>query len=329
MAPMGIYELHPLKRTASAAQLNSPAPKRLQRRHHKAAWDVQRDQRCDASLQDEETANTLLTRSICLALEAVGFEGVRPGALESFRLDVEECTIHPLSLRSSVLLIVLDMAHFLSSVRQSMLSCRRVQAIPQDFLQALHTHQLSLRSLLPHLDPPVLPSKSQFPLQVDSSEENEFRQYRPISTLFKEVSGVEAHSYIPKHFPDFPDKHTYQATPVYKSREQDARKIRERATEEGRLGEEALRKLVTAGISPSTEPARPKSAKLSLRAKRDQMWKETISAVVKEGHDSGGEIMDVEKAKRKEGDDAASKSMQGHLSLAVNAEKRYWRKPAR
>ena len=33
----------------------------------------------------------MLTRSIGLALEAVGFEAAAPDALEAFRVDVEEC----------------------------------------------------------------------------------------------------------------------------------------------------------------------------------------------------------------------------------------------
>ena len=94
MAPMAICEPYPRKRTASATEFDSPAPKKIQRgqvRHHNATWDLQRDHRRDGVLQNEETADTLLTRSISLALGAVGFEAVGVGALESFRLIVEEC----------------------------------------------------------------------------------------------------------------------------------------------------------------------------------------------------------------------------------------------
>ncbi|KAL9128962.1 MAG: hypothetical protein Q9217_002478 [Psora testacea] len=312
---MAVYEPHPLKRTVSAAQFESPAPKKLQRGqvlHHKAVWDAQPNWRRYASLQGEETADTLLRRSISLALEAVGFQAVEAGALESFHTDVKEY-----------------MAHFLADVRQSMLSCRRVQAIPQDFLQALRTHQLSLRCLLPHLDPPVSPSKSQFPLEIDPKERDDLEQCPSLGSLLKEASDIQAKSYVPKHFPDMPEKHTYQATPEYAAREQDPRRVRERATKEGRLAEEALRKLVTAGTSRPVEPLRPRDGKLSLRAKREQMWRDTMSATAQECQATSDDAMNVDKGKRREGEEAASKYTQGHLSLAVNAEKKYWRRLAR
>ena len=94
MAPMAIYEPQQRKRSASDAHLDNPSRKKIQSRqsrHHKATWDPQQSQRRDASLQDGDTAEALLTRAISLALEAVGFEAVGPMALESFRMNVEEC----------------------------------------------------------------------------------------------------------------------------------------------------------------------------------------------------------------------------------------------
>ena len=134
-------------------------------------------------------------------------------------------------------------------------------------------------------------------------------------------------SYIPRHFPDLPDKHTYQATPDYASREQDPRKVRERATEEGRLAEEALRKLVTVESSRPKEAQHPRNAKLSMQAQRSQMWRETMSAIAREDQTGLGNAMDMDRGKQKEGAGADSTSTQRHLSIAVNAEKRYWRKP--
>ena len=94
---MAIYEQqHPLKRTSSQALFDTPLAKRQDRgpvRHHKARWDPQQALRCDALPQEEETAEVLLTRSISLALEAIGFEAVEPQALESFRMEVGECTV--------------------------------------------------------------------------------------------------------------------------------------------------------------------------------------------------------------------------------------------
>ena len=52
---------------------------------------MQEPQRRDATFQDKETAETLLRRSVDLALKAVGFEAAEPTALEGFRLLAEEC----------------------------------------------------------------------------------------------------------------------------------------------------------------------------------------------------------------------------------------------
>ena len=94
MAPMAVYNSHSLKRTSSTADFGTPPAKKLNRgpiRHHKLTWETQRKQRLNSSWQDEESTQSLLTRSIGLALEAVGFEASDPDAIESFRGDVEEC----------------------------------------------------------------------------------------------------------------------------------------------------------------------------------------------------------------------------------------------
>ena len=224
-----------------------------------------------------------------------------------------------------------DMAHYLADVRQSMLSCRRTQAIPQDFLQALHTHQLSLRSLLPHLGPPVNPSRTQFPLQVDIAQGNDEQHMRFLGPLLNADPNEKLRAYVPKHFPELPSKHTYKATPEYAQHEQDPRKVREKATEEGRLGEEALRRLVGAGARKSANESQHIRKLQSARAARDRLWIETMQAITQETPDS----MDVDteagtgKGKQKEGDPPPMQSFgYGRVGSAVNAEKRYWRKPA-
>ena len=234
-------------------------------------------------------------------------------------------------LASSVTLTMPDMAHYLADVRQSMLSCRRTQAIPQDFLQSLHTHQLSLRSLLLHLDPPVSPSRTQFLLQTDAAQDTDEQHLRLLGPLLNADANEKPRSYIPKHFPELPSKHTYKATPVYPEQEQDPRKVREKATEEGRLGEEALRRLVGAGAGKLALGFRQGRKAQSTRAVSNELWMETMQAVTQEVPDS----MDLDteagigKGKQKE-DNAPSAPLIGYgrLESVVNAEKKYWRQPA-
>lgn len=45
-----------------------------------------------SKLQDEAFFEAQLLRSISLALSAVGFDSVKPTALEAFRGEVEQCT---------------------------------------------------------------------------------------------------------------------------------------------------------------------------------------------------------------------------------------------
>ena len=97
MAPMALEPpSHPLKRTSSIAQFADSASKKTKGdrsiRHHKAVWDLQKEQRQTATFQDDGAVQDMLTRSITLALEAVGFGAATPQAMESFRGDVEECT---------------------------------------------------------------------------------------------------------------------------------------------------------------------------------------------------------------------------------------------
>ena len=223
------------------------------------------------------------------------------------------------------------MAHHLADVRQSMLSCRRTEPIPQDFLQALHTHQLSLRSLIPHLDPPVPPERSQFPLQSEPVQEDEYQQLRLLGPILNDTPNEQLKSYVPQHFPELPSSHTYKSTTDFPNRDVDPRKVRERATEEGRLGEEALRRLVGASSrTPATDSQQCQSLQNS-RKRREQMFTETMAALTEgstEAMEIDGGVEDGGKGKQKERDAVDQDFRSGRLHSAVNAEKRYWRTPA-
>ena len=96
MAPMALEDTHSVKRTSTEAEFDVPFAKKQHRgglRHHKPGWDLQRPSRLAAPGPDGERIQALLTRSLALALEVVGFEGAEPMAIESFRAAVEECTI--------------------------------------------------------------------------------------------------------------------------------------------------------------------------------------------------------------------------------------------
>ena len=222
------------------------------------------------------------------------------------------------------MLTPLDMAHFLTDVRQSMLSSRRTRAIPQDFLQALHTHQLSLRSLVPHLDSPVSPSRSQFALPVEAAEDEKNHALPFLGPGLNGAPDERAKLYVPTHFPAFPSKHTYKATPEFPDRETDPRRIRERATEEGRMGEEALRRVVGARSDNDQLPKLESALKVkSLRQRRDEMWRDTMQIVISRGDNA---MEGAQSDEQREGHHGEASMGSTRISSTVNTDRRFWRK---
>ena len=140
---MTLSDNHSLKRTSSTAQFDEPAAKKLNRghiRHHKASWDLQREQRHNGTALCDGDAQTLLTRSIGLALEAVGFEAAAPEAMDSFRGDVEKC----MEYRCKNVLSQL----YTDYNRHVTLSCRR--ATIYAFLSPYNTYTSGLPTVVTH-----------------------------------------------------------------------------------------------------------------------------------------------------------------------------------
>ncbi|KAM5467125.1 hypothetical protein MauCBS54593_005747 [Microsporum audouinii] len=261
-------------------------------------------------LNDSTSIDALLNASIARVLDEVGFDNIEPVVLDSFRNNVEE-----------------HMLHFLSYVRQSMASSRRVQPIPQDFEHALRYHSIRVDSLHPHLtafqraaqpSSPALATKSTLLTPPPEDNDEEPVPARNFAFLGPELNvkcGDPKTLYIPKNFPNFPSKHTYQETPVYATkREANPEKIRERATEEGRLGEEALRKLTRAARDghANTRGQREKALWGRKNESMDSMFDKTLKALMKS----------TSVAKQADGSSAPD------LGPIVNSNRVYWRKTA-
>lgn len=95
MTPIMFNDSVPVKRSLSDAGLEEPflvetRPTKASR-HHYLHWKQLSDDHNEYLCQNEEVFRSTLTRSIVLALEAVGFEATSPLALEAFRAHVEEC----------------------------------------------------------------------------------------------------------------------------------------------------------------------------------------------------------------------------------------------
>lgn len=92
MAPMAIDQPS-LKRSSTTADLETPLAKKQNLgnlRHHQPTWDLCRLREQGPCLE-QDSVHSLLTRSIALALNAVGFEAAEPLAIESFGAEAQEC----------------------------------------------------------------------------------------------------------------------------------------------------------------------------------------------------------------------------------------------
>ena len=209
-----------------------------------------------------------------------------------------------------------------------MLSCRRTRPIPQDYLRALHTHQLTLSSLLPHLDSIITPIESQPTLSLDRTRTDDVSKELPfVEATLNGTSNLPSTPFIPQHFPHFPGKHTYKATSEFIDRDQDPRKLRERATEEGRLGEEALRRLVSAGSGEEMNHDKKAKVNKDSRKHREELWRETMNAVTQEmDTESGLHDQVINPLDTQTTGSSRTVPNTGYLSSAINPEKRFWRK---
>ncbi|RAH63663.1 hypothetical protein BO85DRAFT_455624 [Aspergillus piperis CBS 112811] len=309
-----------VKRSSSSLPEGPDAPdvKRTKRpyHHHHRLQSPVAPALPEPAIVDEACIDHVLNRSIGQYLQECGFDIADPAALDAFRRVTEEYLLR-----------------FASYVRQAMLSSRRIQPIPQDFEYALKRQSVPVSDLLPHVKrqpniepiPTLLPSP---PPEEDS--------FKTLPSLGPQLSGEDdrAHNaHIPKHFPDFPSKHTYRHTPVFTEREQDPRVIRERATEDGRHGEEALRKLARAAFKDNNSGSSVRDKKQwGRRAESmDGMFEKTVRALAKKiqkpgtGPDSAGP-MEIDSGA---GADKASRSklaLNIELPPIINCERDLWRR---
>lgn len=195
------------------------------------------------------------------------------------------------------------MTKVLSYVTESMLAARRSQPTPPDFEFAMRHMGLTSRLLTPHLKPPVPPSTTELVFRLAEAEAE--LPHTPAELLGQELNGESdkrTKKYIPAKFPAFPSKHTYKATSVIPDRENDPRKIREKATQAARNAEEALRRLVKVGKTGTHAAKRGLENDKNKKA-RNELWEQSMAAFSKDRSD-------VEEK-----------------TISVDAEKRYWRRP--
>jgi transcription initiation factor TFIID subunit 8 len=192
-----------------------------------------------------------------------------------------------------------------------MLLSRRHETLPLDFEYALSKFSIPTASIEPHLKPPVAPPKEQE--QEGPLPEEGLNRASLTKLLGEELDGENdksGKSYVPKHFPSFPSKHTYKWTEKDSARETDPRKIREEAAKSARQAEEALRRLVKiskAGREKDVKRMAEKDPKSKLR---HELWEKTM------------ESLNTRKRYT-----APTADQDDDRSMIVNSESQYFRKP--
>lgn len=160
------------------------------------------------------------------------------------------------------------MLQFTSYIQTSMATARRTRPTATDFTSALalmpNTRTASQlapqfkmsKSIPDRVAAPSIPMPDPEP-----SPAPDFSALLP--TLVSEPP-----TYIPTHFPKLPPSHAWKQTAVFPQREKDARRMRERATEEGLLAEQSLRKLAAAAKAGAIKAERRKENTLSGEGKK-------------------------------------------------------------
>jgi transcription initiation factor TFIID subunit 8 len=236
------------------------------------------------------------------------------------------------------------MRNFLGQVQKSMSSARRTETVSTDWVYALNSNGITGSSLLDqHLDTGEIPPSL---LQPSFAPPEPAEQAPPDleGLLGPGLSGKaekDSKPYIPSHFPPFPSKHTWKATPVFTERENDPRKIREKATEEGILAEQSLRKLMVAqkkGLQKTND--RVGKRKRSKRmVESDRLW-EVAMKEVRDDEDARAEAInrfedDMDEETWHNDSQVPTKaksSLDRKVNLEgvhVNYDQKFWRKSAR
>ncbi|KAK0252031.1 hypothetical protein LTR91_001789 [Friedmanniomyces endolithicus] len=294
-------------------------PRKRRRTTHTLRRVQQRPHYVEPASQDPVFAQAQLLRSIGAALHAVGFDSVKPTALEMFRSHTEEY-----------------MLRFATYIRTSMQAERRTRPVAQDFAMALSlTPDTATASLLqPHLQLPIPECISYPSIPEPAPPEAPIPDF---TALLQPLTMTPLPRYVPPHFPALPSKHAWVHTPVYAEREKDARKMREKATQEGLLAEQALRKLATAAKAGVLKAEKRRSSVLSGPGKvvngtaaprRVEDRSDTFADVMKE---VGGEEEEEEEEDGVLGQGAAKDDLEDGIDeraqegVVVNYDMGYWR----
>ncbi|RPA96588.1 hypothetical protein L873DRAFT_1220004 [Choiromyces venosus 120613-1] len=218
----------------------------------------------------EEMAANLLNKSAAVILKSVGYSGATTVSQERLRQLAED---H-----------YLRMLHIITLLATSQ---RRTKPTVVDFEDMLQHMGITLASL--ESETLRMPSKSHaFVLQPSTPPPPPTPDLAALLGPELADAELQKRSALEDFFPPLPSKHTYRATPVFTERPTEPRVIRERATEEARLAENALRKLLAVSAhAKNNARIRGEVVVSKSRKERDDAWREAFDESGNE-HSGGG-----------------------------------------
>jgi len=232
---------------------------------------------------------------------------------QAYKQDIDEPLVESIALEALRSATDEFVHNLCRKVRRSMLAARRTVPIAPDFDSAFYALDLPLPDdqLLQYETKPQI-NRSLLPTPPPEDEFHEVHEL-PESFLGSELSrqkDLRTLSFNTSSLPPLPSAHTYKDTPVYVQRETDSKRIRELATEEGKLGEQALRRLAGAvklEAALSTEPEtrlvrdrRPPRLRKEPVLTEEAMFEDTMRDLLKQepGDFELGPIVSAEKQYR-------------------------------
>ncbi|KIX00694.1 uncharacterized protein Z518_09759 [Rhinocladiella mackenziei CBS 650.93] len=246
----------------------SPKRKVPYHHHHVMRHKLQALPTREPTLLEQETVDKLLIDCIKAICEE-----------EALKQDISSPVIESVALEALVGAVEEFVLKFLSKVRRSMLAARRTTPIASDFETAIDVFDV------PRLDDQLRQYKTNHsinpPLLLTPPPEDEFHNTIdiPPSFLDPELDGhgqLQKFSFNTKGLPDLPSAHTFKDSPVYPYREVDTRRIRELATQEGKLGEQALRKLAGAVKLDAAHPLDSEASRQKCTPRQRKRWKKGV-----------------------------------------------------
>lgn len=306
----------------------SPPPKRQKIAYHHRHRTLHKPSQVpgEPALLPVELLDKLLLDSIKTICEEQAWkQGIGKPIIESVALE---------ALRALVDEYILKLC---STVRRSMQAARRTVPIPPDFESAFYAldvprldDELAKYHAEADFNPPLLPTPP---------PEDEFHDVHQIPDVLlgPELSrqgDLKKFGFNIASLPPLPSAHTYKETAVFSIREKDSRRIRELATEEGKLGEQALRRLAGAVKLDSTLSSEPEARLVRARrgplARRppvlteEAMFEETMRDLLRQekGEFELGPVVSSEKMYRMP-DEARMKTKSSVPASSAKEEKKY------